>query len=108
MRKFLHYLLLGIVLLSQAYTASASIGGELAALSSAACEHLAAAGSAGDDSHQLCNDHDCHATAHYLGVVVTAYTLPQPVMTHSQIRTGIKQFLSHRDPPPTQPPRSLI
>ena len=106
MRKFLHYLLLGIVLLSQAYTASASTGGELTALSSDACEHLAAAEPAGD-SHQLCNDHDCHATAHYLAVV-TAYTLSQPAMTHSQIRTGIKQFLSHRDPPPTQPPRSLI
>ena len=106
MRKFLHYLLLGVVLMSQAYTASASIGGELAGLSTAACEHLAAADSAGD-SHQLCNDHDCHATAHYLAVI-SAYTLSDPAMTHSPIRTGIQQFLSHRDPPPIQPPRSLI
>lgn len=106
MRKFSHHLLLGIVLMSQAYTASASIGGELAASGTDACEHVAAADQAAD-SHQLCNDHDCHATAHYLAVI-SAFTLSAPPMAHSQLRTDLPHLLSYLTPPPTQPPRSLI
>lgn len=105
MRKFSHYLLLGIVLFSQVYWATAAIPDELAA-SATGCEHrLESNNQPGESLHQLCTDHDCHASGHYLAVVTT-FTLTTPAMTHSQVRSSIKYYLSYPDPPPTQPPRS--
>lgn len=106
MRQFSHYLLLTIVLFTQAYWATAAIPDELTS-ATAGCEHLVKSGNqSGESLHQLCTDHDCHATAHNLAVVTT-FALTTPAMTHSQIRTAIKHYLSYPEPPPIQPPRSL-
>lgn len=103
MRKFSNYLLLGVILFTQTYWVAAAVNSEINSTFNV-CEHAETAKQS-NDSHQLCDNHDCHASAHYLAVVAT-FTLTPPVMTHSQARSCSKHYLSYQDPPPTQPPRS--